>query len=382
MHPAIIVARGSDRFVKAVWGRAHVFVLVLGTTDTSLIPGITVAGASPELTHYTPPADAEYLILGRCKILKGVPVTPEGIPTPALITRAAVGLSKAPVIVANAGLKHKPLIPFVDLGGVHGRDIRTGKAIPREVVNEVYDRAVVLGRELSKAFDLVVVGESIPAGTTTAMAVLIAMGYDAWGKVSSASPHNPHELKRRVVQEALRAAGVEGERVDDGLEAVSLVGDPVIPAVAGVAVGACSGGSWTLLAGGTQMAAVLSVIRSLKPEVLERVAVGTTRWILADRTSDILGLVESVDPRVPVLAANLSFADAPYPGLRRYEEGYVKEGVGAGGSCIAAIASSGGSVSAGSLLDAIVLEYSKIADIRPSERFEEDSGRKRVAYHS
>ncbi|MEM3317532.1 MAG: TIGR00303 family protein, partial [Metallosphaera sp.] len=37
------------------------FLLVIGTTDVSLIPGVTIAGATPELTMVTPAADAEYL---------------------------------------------------------------------------------------------------------------------------------------------------------------------------------------------------------------------------------------------------------------------------------------------------------------------------------
>jgi len=63
------------------------FVLVIGTTDVSLVPGITLAGATPELTHFTPAADAEYLLTGETRSLRGVPITPSGLPTPALISR-------------------------------------------------------------------------------------------------------------------------------------------------------------------------------------------------------------------------------------------------------------------------------------------------------
>ena len=45
--------------------------------------------------------------------------------------------------------------------------------------------------------DLIVVGESIPGGTTTALAVLRALGIDARFKVSSSMPENPHNLKTR-----------------------------------------------------------------------------------------------------------------------------------------------------------------------------------------
>lgn len=84
--------------------RGFLFTLVIGTTDTSLIPGITIAGAKPELTHYTPAADAEYLLLGRCRVIPTVPMTPpDGKPTPALITRAAIKLTGAGVSLSMLG---------------------------------------------------------------------------------------------------------------------------------------------------------------------------------------------------------------------------------------------------------------------------------------
>ncbi|MEM2146003.1 MAG: hypothetical protein QW279_11625, partial [Candidatus Jordarchaeaceae archaeon] len=103
-----------------------------------------------------------------------VPVTPEGIPTPALITRAALKLAEIPAIVVSGGLKINPQIPFVELGGSPGRDIRTGNAV--ENVKEVLERAKVAGENLAKTVDYLVVGESVPGGTTTALGVLMAMG--------------------------------------------------------------------------------------------------------------------------------------------------------------------------------------------------------------
>ena len=68
-------------------GKNPIFVCVTSYTETSQIPGITIAGADPELIPCTPAADAEFLYYGRCKSISGVPATPDGIPTPALITR-------------------------------------------------------------------------------------------------------------------------------------------------------------------------------------------------------------------------------------------------------------------------------------------------------
>lgn len=66
----------------------------------------------------------------------------------------------------------------------------------------------------------------------------------------------------------------------------------------------------------------------------ERVVVGTTRWVAEDRSGDTIGLAERVGP-LPLLATQLSFHSSRHPQLRAYEQGFVKEGVGAGGLCIA-----------------------------------------------
>ena len=59
------------------------------------------------------------------------------------------------------------------------------------------------GENLSSNTEALVVGESIAGGTTTALGVLMALGYDAENKISSTMPQNPHELKIRTVREGL-----------------------------------------------------------------------------------------------------------------------------------------------------------------------------------
>ncbi|PVX27453.1 MAG: TIGR00303 family protein, partial [Candidatus Bathyarchaeum sp.] len=190
------------------------FLCVIGVTETAKIEGISAAGANPEITDYTPPADVELLHFGKCKCIPGVPVTPDGIPTPALITMSALKLADIPTLVVNAGLRVKPHVPFVELGGSPGRDIRTGRALDN--AEEVLNRAKVAGENLAKTADYLVIGESIPGGTTTALSVLLAMGVDARGKVSSSMPVNPHDLKIKTVEAGLEAAGVEvGEFADE-----------------------------------------------------------------------------------------------------------------------------------------------------------------------
>ncbi|WP_404809760.1 MULTISPECIES: nicotinate mononucleotide-dependent phosphoribosyltransferase CobT [Metallosphaera] len=308
----------------ALKGKKSTFVLVIGTTDVSLIPGITVAGATPELTMFTPAADAEYLITGSCKVIKGVPVTPDGIPTPALLSRASLSLINVSKIIVNAGARVAPKISFVDLHGEPGRDIRKG-GVRREVAENIITNATVLGENLSE--EVLVVGESIPAGTTTAAAVLTGLGFNGVEIVSSSSPNNPKELKRKVVEEAVRSAP------KDMTERIYWLADPVILAVAGLAMGFRG---LTILAGGTQMAAVSAVIKELSPEKLNSVGIITTKWIVNDTTARLMELVKTLG--VKLSHANLDLSQSQHEGLRVYERGFVKEGVGAGGAMALAMA--------------------------------------------
>jgi uncharacterized protein (TIGR00303 family) len=209
---------------------------------------------------------------------------------------------------------------------------------------------------LAKTADYLVIGESIPGGTTTALGVLSAMGVNAEGKVSSSMPDNPHELKNETVRAGLAASGASfGSLANNPIKAISCLGDPMLPAFAGLVVGAATQVP-VLMAGGTQMTAALAVVKALNPDVLCNVAIGTTRWVANDMSSDIKGIVAQISD-VPVMAADLDFAQSRFLGLQAYEKGIVKEGVGAGGAAIAAMAKLGGAITKDMLLKEIERNY-------------------------
>jgi NaMN:DMB phosphoribosyltransferase len=109
--------------------------------------------------------------------------------------------------------------------------------------------------------------------------------------------------------------------------------------VAGMAI-AASRTCGVLLAGGTQMLAVYALLRAIAQTYQlawqpEQIVVGTTRWVAEDATGDTVGLAELIG-LVPLLATQLNFANSRFPQLQAYEQGYVKEGVDAGGCAIAA----------------------------------------------
>lgn len=351
----------AEGFLDEIRAKKPLFILTIATTETGKIAGISAAGKYPEFTDYTPPADAELLLLGKCKCINGVPVTPDGIPTPALITMSALRLADVPVLVCSGGLRVKPQIPFLDLGGNSGRDIRAGNAV--DSVAEVIARATIAGEQMAKVADYLVIGESIPGGTTTALGILSALGVHAEGKVSSSMPENPHGLKSETVKTGLAAAGERfGSLANNPIRAISCVGDPMMPAFAGLVIGAASQVP-VLMAGGTQMTAVLGIINALKPDVLCNVAIGTTRWVVNDSSSDISGIVREIAD-VPVLAADLDFGGSRFAGLKAYEMGIVKEGVGAGGAAIAAMATTEGAVTKELLLAEIERNYALLMGMK------------------
>ena len=353
--------QGGETFIKRIQGKRPLFICVIGTTATAKIPSISAAGSNPNITDYTPPADMELLLLGKCKCIDGVPVTPDGIPTPALITMSALKMADIPTLVACGGVAVKPQVPFLDFGGMPGGDIRTGKAVM--AAQEVIQRAKIAGEHLARVTDYLVIGESIPGGTTTALGVLLAMGIGAEGKVSSSMPENPHSLKIDSVKAGLAACGERfGSLGSDPIKAISCVGDPMMAAFAGLAMGAASRIP-VMMAGGTQMTAVLAIIKALQPSALPNLAIATTRWIASDPSSDLAGIVRQIG-NVPVLAADINFGTSRFEGLKVYERGIVKEGVGAGGVSIAAMVKTEGSVNKATLLKKIEENYEALVGSR------------------
>ena len=337
-----------------------IFICVISYTATSEIPGITVAGANPNLTKYTSPADAEFLYYGRCKCINAVPLTPDGKPTPAIITRAALRLSNIPFLVVDAGSKIKPLIPYISFNVESGQNIRFGKAMDINDVKKAFEYGMLLGKQLAKVNDLVIIGESIPGGTTTALGVLSALGIDAEFKLSSSMPKNPHHLKNQIVSEGMQNANIHfGQLRDDPFTAISVLGDPMMSAAAGIANGIINDGGKVMLAGGTQMCSIVAILKSLKC-LLNGLCIGTTSYVADDSSSDLITLLKQLTNDVSIYATDLHMIESSKPGLQAFAKGFVKEGVGAGGISAMAILKSKGRIQGNVLLRAIEEEYVKV----------------------
>ena len=179
----------GQEFIKSIDRKHFLFSFVISYTETSEIPGITVAGADPDFIKFTPPADAEFLHYGFCKSIDVIPMTPDGKPTPALLTKTALESASIPQVVINAGSKIAPKLPYFETGLPFGRNISVEPGLDKSSVVRAIDYGRIVGRALASCTDCLVIGESIPGGTTTALAVLKGLGVDA--RVSSSMPKNP-----------------------------------------------------------------------------------------------------------------------------------------------------------------------------------------------
>lgn len=306
------------------------FLCVMSNTATGKIPGVSAAGTSPDLTYYTPGADAELVEMNRIVTMPELPETPGGSPTPAILTRAALTLAGIPALFVASGLAKKPAVPYVDMGGVPGSDIRKAQAVPDAVA--IFERACMLGGKLARLSDSVFIGESIAGGTTTALAVLQALGYD--GNVSSSFAENPTELKMGIVEEAMRRAGVtHGSLKNDPMRAIAELGDPMMPAVLGLLRGLTGpAGTKVVLCGGTQLACVLALAQA--SGIDGDISIATTKYIVEDRSASFSEIVDSLGRRYYVSDPGLERSSLPP--VQTFAHGYVKEGVGAGGAVLAA----------------------------------------------
>lgn len=313
------------------------FVLAISYTETATIPGLTVAGANTELLKYTPAADAEYIYYGSCKCIDTIPATPDGKPTPAIISKTALDLSNIPISIVDSGSKIKPIIPYISIDSEFGKNILEEPGLEIENVIRNYNMGKLLGKELAKINETVIIGESIPGGTTTALGVMQALGFNGYNKVSSSMPDNPNELKNKIVEKALLRSKIRtGDCLNDPFRAIASFGDPLMPTVVGLAEEVISRKRKIILAGGTQMCCILALLKSLNVRLRDNICIGTTSYIINDKKSDIVGLLNNISDEVPIFYIDLLLENSTKKGLRSYSEGFVKEGAGAGGISIAA----------------------------------------------
>lgn len=323
---------GNNNFLNDLKDKKATFMLALSNTKTANIEGITQAGI-PGLLHLTPTLDAEFLCTGAVHSLENIAETPKGVPTPALITRAVHLLSPyGRVELLNLGLE---ISPKVEGFKIHDFNMKPSQSIAEGAkinAQEVFEKGRAFGESYLCSDAYLILGESVPSGTTTAMATALGLKYEAKSYFSSSFKEVPSKIREETLQSAL--AQLKSD--DDIFEILSKVSDNMLIFNAGFIIG-LNNRIKVVLAGGTQMACVLLIVNSMlkvmKQEMeSSNLALCTTKWVAQDENSDIKALLELLAFDINAYYANFDFSQSQHPALKLYDQGEAKEGVGAGGA--------------------------------------------------
>ncbi|NPA59153.1 MAG: TIGR00303 family protein [Epsilonproteobacteria bacterium] len=306
------------------------FLLGASVTKTCEIEGITQAGI-PTKIPLTPTLDAEFLVSERVFSMPELAETPNGVPTPALITRAVHNLNPySSIEVLNLGFDSIP-----QNINIHNFDIKPSESITKGAdidARSIFEKGMKFGRSYELKGNYLILGESTPSGTTTATATALALGYDLKDAFSSSFLNVPNNIKEQTINKALSLIDADM----DNFTKLSLVSDNMLIFCAGFLVEA-SKRFHVVLAGGTQMAACLLVADALREDILMRlksdnITLATTAWVAKDKNADIKSILSKLSYTPHAVYTTFSFSEAQIPVLKKYDEGEAKEGVGAGGA--------------------------------------------------
>ena len=323
---------GNIDFIESLRGKKATFMLALSNTKTANIKGITQAGI-PGMIHLTPTLDSEFLCTGEVRSLEDIAKTPKGVPTPALITRGVHLLAPyGRIELLDLGLEVQPKIEHFK---IHNFNIKPSQSIAKGAkidARAVFEKGLGFGKDYHCKDEYIILGESVPSGTTTAMATSIGLKYKAKSCFSSSFKDVPNNIRENTLKLALSHLANK----DDIFEVLSKVADNMLIFNAGFILG-INNQTKIVLAGGTQMACVLLIVDriiQLMGGTMEssNLALCTTKWVLEDKNSDIKALLELLRFPINAYYSDFDFSLTQHPALKLYDQGEAKEGVGAGGA--------------------------------------------------
>ena len=330
--PTIEPIIGNIDFIESLRGKKATFMLALSNTKTANIEGITQAGI-PNMIYLTPTLDSEFLCTGEVRSLENVAKTPKGVPTPALISRGVHLLSPyGRLELLDLGLEVKPKVNYFKL---HSFDIEASENIAKGAkidAEQLFQKGVEFGKNYECQDEYIILGESVPSGTTTAMATAIGLKYKADHAFSSSFKNVPNDIREKTLKLALSGIGEK----DDIFAVLSKLSDNMLIFNAGFILG-LNNRVPLVLAGGTQMACVLLIVNRMLQLMgstmsTDNLALCTTKWVAQDENSDIKALLELLRFPINAYYSNFDFSLSSHPALKLYDQGEAKEGVGAGGA--------------------------------------------------
>ena len=323
---------GKIDFIESLRGKKATFMLALSNTKTANIEGITQAGI-PGMIHLTPTLDSEFLCTGEVRSLENIAETPKGVPTPALITRGVHLLAPfGRVELLDLGLEVKPKVDYFRL---HSFEIEPSQSIAKGAkidAEAIFQKGVEFGQSYECRDEYIILGESVPSGTTTAMATAIGLNYKVDNAFSSSFKDVPNDIRQKTLKLALSNL----DESDDIFAVLSKLSDNMLIFNAGFILG-LNNRVPLVLAGGTQMACVLLIVNRMLQLMggtmsTSNLALCTTKWVAKDENSDIKALLELLKFPINAYYSDFDFTLSSHPALSLYDQGEAKEGVGAGGA--------------------------------------------------
>ena len=323
---------GKIDFIESLRGKKATFMLALSNTKTANIEGITQAGISG-MIHLTPTLDSEFVCTGEVRSLENIAKTPKGVPTPALITRGIHLLTPyGRIELLDLGLEVKPKIDHFKL---HNFNIKPSQSIAKGAsidAQDIFQKGLEFGKNYNCKDEYIILGESVPSGTTTAMATAIGLKYKVSNCFSSSFKNVPSDIREKTLKLALSNLAHK----DDIFQILSKVADNMLVFNAGFILG-INNQIKIVLAGGTQMACVLLIVDRILQLMggtmkSSNLALCTTKWVADDENSDIKAILELLRFPINAYYADFDFKLTRHPALKLYDQGEAKEGVGAGGA--------------------------------------------------
>lgn len=337
------------------------FILVTSSTELSNIEGISAAGVDSEAQKLTPSLDAEFISLGKTVSAGSLPISPEGIISPALITKACLNILDAEIRIVNAGCFHP--IKGLDAKNYFDFKIEPAKNFAQEdsfsfdECENIFLESIKLLENLG--FDEekheLVIAECVVGGTTTALSLLELLGFDALEHVSSSFKNNNKATKEKLLKQLdTRIKDIDLEELENPIYNSAIAGDKAQVVITGLTMAAMQNGIKTTLAGGTQMLAIYALVQDICDEFFleDLVEVITSPWLINDDSSGATELAKEINEDLELQCLN-DFSNiedqlaqeinnitkqnpeqSKYPSWQEikalYDQGHVKEGVGMG----------------------------------------------------
>ena len=335
------------------------FILVCSSTELSQIQGISAAGKDSEAQKLTPSLDAEFIATGKTISASSLPVSPEGIISPAIISKACLNLLDAEVKIINAGsfqaIKCLDKKQYFNMNLEPAKNFALEDSFSFSECENIFLNSINLLNKMGfdKKKHELIIAECVVGGTTTALGLLELLGYQALDLVSSSFKNNNKTIKDKVLKSfRQRTKAVDFNQLENPLYNCAIAGDKAQVVIASLCLSAMQNDTVSTLAGGTQMLAIYALIKKMTEGffIEDLVKVCTSPWLVNDTNAQALELAKNIDVNLELeylkdidaledlltkeIAKFSVDQSCSYPSWQEikslYDQGYVKEGVGMG----------------------------------------------------